>query len=154
MAILQKYGGPKGLKKIGRSRVRRWVRSQKGFGEAALHKVDEMFDAVQSQSVELPGAEDIEYLIRMETSSLSAALRSRGVVAEKRDTALGFLPEAAILMSLPGVGAVTCATFIAEVGDASRFPSAAKLAAYAGLSPRVKKSGASGNSVSKPHGGK
>jgi len=56
-------------------------------------------------------------------------------------------------MSMPGVGAVTCATFIAEVGDISRFPSPAKLASYAGLSPKVRQSGRSVNSVTKPRGG-
>ena len=54
---------------------------------------------------------------------------------------------------MPGVGAITCATFVAEVGDASRFSSSAKLASYAGLSPKVRQSGKSVNSVSKPRGG-
>ena len=57
-------------------------------------------------------------------------------VAARRDEALSAMPEAQILMTLPGLGAVTCATFLSEVGDVSRFGSAAKLAAYTGLAPR------------------
>ena len=56
-------------------------------------------------------------------------------------------------VSLPGLGAVTCATFLSEVGDVSRFGSAAKLAAYAGLAPRVRQSGTTVHSVTKPRGG-
>ncbi len=63
------------------------------------------------------------------------------------------LPEAPILLSLPGTGAVICATFVAEVGDASGFSSAAKLAAYAGLSPKVRQSGRTVHSATKPKGG-
>ncbi|MBQ9006987.1 MAG: IS110 family transposase [Atopobiaceae bacterium] len=63
------------------------------------------------------------------------------------------MPEAQILMTLPGLGAVTCATFLSEVGDVSRFGSAAKLAAYAGLAPRVRQSGTTVHSVTKPRGG-
>lgn len=153
LAMLQRYGGPRGLRKAGRGNIHRWVRSRKGFGCAALLRADEMLAAALSQSVTLPGTEDIEELIKMEAQSLSSALGSRKSVAEKRDKTLKLLPEANILMSLPGVGAITCATFIAEVGDVTKFSSAAKLAAYAGLAPKVRKSGKSVNSVTKPRGG-
>jgi len=50
-------------------------------------------------------------------------------------------PEVEWLRSLPGVGR-TLATLIAlEVGDVSRFAEAARLASYAGTTPRVKASG-------------
>jgi transposase len=63
------------------------------------------------------------------------------------------MPDAQILLSIPGVGRVTAATFVSEVPDVSRFGSAAKLAAYAGLAPRVRQSGRSLNSVTRPRGG-
>src|SRR5918995_3168587 len=40
------------------------------------------------------------------------------------------------LMALPGVGKLTAMTLVAEIGDISRFPSARKLCAWAGLTPR------------------
>ena len=48
-----------------------------------------------------------------------------------------------LLTSIPGVGFVTAATFLAEVPDISDFPQARKLASYAGLCPRHHQSGSS-----------
>ena len=48
-----------------------------------------------------------------------------------------------LLISIPGIGDIAAAKFIAEVPDVSRFDSAAQLAAYAGLTPRIQHSGSS-----------
>jgi len=48
----------------------------------------------------------------------------------------------ALLTSLPGVGILTAATIIAESGDFTRFPTGRHYAAYAGLVPRERSSGA------------
>lgn len=48
-----------------------------------------------------------------------------------------------LLISIPGIGDITAANFIAEVPDVNRFESAAQLAAYAGLTPRHHQSGSS-----------
>ena len=45
------------------------------------------------------------------------------------------------LTSIPGVGAVLAATILSVIGDISRFSSADKLLAFAGLDPSVKQSG-------------
>lgn len=45
------------------------------------------------------------------------------------------------LTSIPGVGVVLAATILSEIGDISRFSSADKLLAYAGLDPTVRQSG-------------
>ena len=49
--------------------------------------------------------------------------------------------RAPIVRSLPGMGTVFAAEFLAEVGDMSRFNSANDLAAAAGLAPVVRASG-------------
>ena len=46
-----------------------------------------------------------------------------------------------ILESVPGVGLVTAATVIAEIGDFSRFPDGKAIGRYAGLTPTVYASG-------------
>jgi len=48
-----------------------------------------------------------------------------------------------LLTSIPGIGVLTAANFMAEVPDVTRFESAAQLAAYAGLTPRQHSSGSS-----------
>lgn len=45
------------------------------------------------------------------------------------------------LESLPGIGMILATTIALEIGDISRFPSAAHLASYAGTTPRVHASG-------------
>ena len=46
------------------------------------------------------------------------------------------------VQALPGVGPVLSAVFVAEVGDVTRFASAAKLCSWAGLTPRHRESDA------------
>jgi transposase len=50
-------------------------------------------------------------------------------------------PDAALIRSLPGMGAVLTAEFIAEAGTLARFRSADALAAAAGLAPVLRQSG-------------
>jgi transposase len=45
------------------------------------------------------------------------------------------------LMTVPGVNVVTAATFMAAVGEVSRFGSPRRLTGYLGLDPRVRQSG-------------
>lgn len=50
-------------------------------------------------------------------------------------------PELRRLLSVPGVNLVVAATFLAYVGDISRFPTPKHLVSYLGLDPRVSQSG-------------
>jgi transposase len=45
------------------------------------------------------------------------------------------------LMTVPGVNVIVAATFLAAVGDVSRFPGQRQLVGYLGLDPRVRQSG-------------
>jgi transposase len=46
-------------------------------------------------------------------------------------------PRVKVLTALPGVGQLTAMTLLAEIGDITRFPTARKLCAWAGLTPTV-----------------
>jgi transposase len=52
-----------------------------------------------------------------------------------------FEPVTKLLLTAPGVGFVTAATVLAEVGDFSRFPNGKTIGRYAGMTPRVFASG-------------
>ena len=54
--------------------------------------------------------------------------------------ALGW-PEIRRLMTVPGVNVIVAATFVAAVGDITRFPSPRQLVGYLGLDPKVRQSG-------------
>ena len=62
-------------------------------------------------------------------------------LTEKIETSAKELPEAKLLMTMPGVGTITALTVLAEVGDFSRFEKAEKLASFAGLVPKQRSSG-------------
>jgi len=65
-------------------------------------------------------------------------LLSQELVRHARELA----PQAwEILLTIPGMGELSAATLIAEIGDISRFPGAKQLVAYAGLDPSVYESG-------------
>ena len=65
--------------------------------------------------------------------------------SERRISELMRAPEFSrlreLLESVPGVGLVTAATVIAEIGDFSRFPDSKAIGRYAGLAPTVYASG-------------
>ena len=56
--------------------------------------------------------------------------------AKTTATRLGDHPGYAAVQTLPGVGPILAAVFIAEIGDITRFPAPAKLASWSGLTPK------------------
>ncbi len=61
-------------------------------------------------------------------------------------------PQFELLLSIPGVGEVTAATILSEVGDVLNFPTVKQLVAFSGLDPSVFQSGrfkATKNKISK-----
>jgi hypothetical protein len=91
------------------------------------------------EAIELPEAE---------RESVDAGLRQidfldsevAGVEARICEQALGW-PQIRRLMTVPGVGVFTAASFMAAIGDISRFRDQRKLVGYLGLDPVVRQSG-------------
>jgi transposase len=63
------------------------------------------------------------------------------IITKKINEKAKELPLAKLLMTMPGIGAITAFTVITEIGDFSRFGNAKKLASFAGLVPRQRSSG-------------
>jgi transposase len=51
------------------------------------------------------------------------------------------MPHAQLLMTIPGIGALSALVILAELGDVSRFKKAEQVVSYAGLAPSVYSSG-------------
>ena len=153
LAMLARFGGAGGLSAAGRGEVEGWARGQPRCGARGLAFVGSALDAVGSQGVATTSSPFYDELLRIEAASLRSALDAREAVGARVDELLGRIPDAQVLLSRPGVGRVTAATFVSEVPDVGAFASAAKLAAYAGLAPRVRQSGRSLNSVTRPRAG-
>jgi transposase len=62
-------------------------------------------------------------------------------VEERFQELIEMSPAMQWLLTVPGVGVILAATIALEIGDITRFPSAAHLASYAGTTPRVQASG-------------
>lgn len=72
-----------------------------------------------------------EAALRAELQRVDAALRTRAASIDAIQR----------LMTIPGIGVLVATAIYAWVGDVGRFPTAKRLAAYAGLVPTVRQSG-------------
>ena len=152
-ALLCRYGGPAGLKRAGRGRVRAWAAGLKGQANRGPAKVEEAFGAIGRMAVEMPAARVIEAQVKR-TAARAMELEAdiARLETEIAEITAG-MPETAILRSVPGIGPVYSAAIAAEIGDASAFPDAAHLAAHASLAPVKRQSGKSLDKSRKPKKG-
>lgn len=141
LALLIKYPSGPALQQAGRARLSRRLRGARGRRTDELAEV--LVTAASAQTVVIPGAETAAELVAELAAQLAQVLARRATLEEAIETAFFALPEAPILHSLPGIGPRLGATLAVEIGDLTRFPTAAKLAAYAGLGPAPHQSGTS-----------
>jgi len=121
------------LRKTGRQRyIDSWVeRLRPIFAAEQLHQLPAVEQAMGRQTLAL-------------VSQLDAACRAADDLAEAAAAAFAAHPDAEILISFPGIGPVTGARVLAEIGDdRARFRDARGLKAYAGSAPVTIASGKS-----------
>lgn len=89
-----------------------------------------------------------EFLQKVDAPEIQSTLRLLDIVlAEQEELQARIeqetteLPEAQLLMTVPGIGAYTALLILGEVGDFSRFDTGDHLGAYAGLVPSQHQSG-------------
>lgn len=140
LMLLRRWGGPAGLLRCGRANLRRAVLATAGMGPAAAARAEAVYDAAASQPTLGEGALECERAVRELAAALAGARERVRASRARMEGMLAAEPAAALLTSMPGVGVVTAAVFMAEAGDASGFRSADALAHYAGLCPRVARS--------------
>jgi len=130
--LLSKVATPKAARRLGISRLARWLRTQ------GIRRSDELagkvVEAAKAQSCDLPASATRGALV---CEMAAEVLRIR----ERVEELLSARPEAEVVRSLPGMGVVFTASFLAEVDDPGRFDSADTLAAAAGLVPATRQSG-------------
>jgi transposase len=88
-------------------------------------------DPDPSQALMVRSVVRVATLVQQELTAIDAALAEWSKAH----------PQAVLLQSIPGVGPVIAAILVADIGDVARFPTAAKLCAYAGMVPTVYASG-------------
>ena len=126
------------------------VHARTGFKDRIHALIDKL--GIQHGFSDLFGAAGQKFLNQLELrpvyrDALNAYLRTIDFLdreTEQATTKIKALlkpdPRAELLMSIPGVGVLTAHLFLSEIGEISRFPSAKKLCAYAGIVPRISQS--------------
>jgi transposase len=140
--LLGRYVTPAEIRHAGRRRLAEHILRA---GHIARRHADELADkalaAAREQTITVPGERVAADLVR-ELAAEAARTRSRLCALDgDLQTALARHPDAALIQSLPGMGATLTAEFIAEAGSIDRFPTPDRLAAAAGLAPVLKQSG-------------
>jgi transposase len=151
LALLGTYPSGAALARAGAKRIVALLRAQRARRPEAL--AERVLEAARAQTVAVAGADVAAGLVGELAGQLGRVLARRAALAEEIERAFFALPEAAVLLSLPGIGPRLGARIAVELGDVRRFRTAAHLAAYAGLGPTPRQSGTSirGNVASR-HG--
>ncbi len=103
----------------------------------------QIWTALGEQTVIIPGTTASEKVLTRMANQLITLQDQREQVAIEVQETLDANPLSTVLTSMPGVGVRTAARILVEIGDASTFPTAGHLAAYAGIAPVTRRSGTS-----------
>lgn len=142
LVLLSRYVTPAEIRRAGTSRL---VTHLLKAGRLPRPHVERLAEhavaAAHAQQLALPGERLAADLVR-ELAQEALATRDRlGTLDAEIEQTLARHPDAALIQSLPGMGATLTAEFIAEAGGIGRFPTPDQLAAAAGLTPVLRQSG-------------
>lgn len=142
--LVTRYVTPAELRRAGYRRVLEHLRKLKGIRtERAEDLAARAVEAAKAQQITIPGERRAAELAReLADEALTARERICRLEAELEELVAAH-PDGALIRTLPGMGAVLTAEFIAEAGSIERFPTPDRLAAAAGLAPVLKQSGRS-----------
>ncbi|MEU4134428.1 IS110 family transposase [Streptomyces wuyuanensis] len=149
--LLERHGFPAALRKAGRRKLVEAIRSK--APRMAQRLIDDIFDALDEQTVVVPGTGTLDVVIPSLARSLAAVHEQRRTLEAQIDILLEAHPLSQVLTSMPGVGVRTAAVLLVTVGDGTSFPTAAHLASYSGLAPATKSSGTSIHGEHAPRSG-
>ena len=159
LAVLKAYPSPRALLKARKSTVLRLLRESSRKGPTWAETKYEALMAMAKVMVKLgePGLH-LSEMVRREIAQIEYI---QGLCAQivadvealvdesRRADASDLAQHMDLLDSIPGIGFLTAAALIAELGDPNAFRSAQAMTAYAGLDPNVVQSGKfKGNRVS------
>ncbi|MFF1932045.1 IS110 family transposase [Streptomyces sp. NPDC058228] len=149
LILLTTYQTPAALRRIGNNRLATWlknrkVRNYKAVAATALGAADAQHTAVAGEKL----AAVVVAKLATEVMALDAEIAGTDAMIEGR---LRDHPSAEVILSMPGLGPVLGAEFIAHTGgDMSVFGSSDRLAGVAGLAPVPKDSGRISGNMRRP----
>ena len=138
--LLTRYVTPAELRAAGKKRLVRHLKAAGGLPNVSA-LADRALAAAAEQTIAVP-AERMSARLIKELAGEALATRTRlASLDHELEVLLDRHPDAALIRSLPGMGAVLTAELIAEAGSLARFRSADALAAAAGIAPVLRQSG-------------
>lgn len=142
LILLSRYVTPAEIRRAGASRLVKHILASGRLPRPHVERLAEQaLAAAKAQQLALPGERLAAELVR-ELTREALAVRERLTQLDAQiEEALARHPDAALIRSLPGMGATLTAEFIAEAGGIGRFPTPDRLAAAAGLAPVLRQSG-------------
>lgn len=142
LALLARYVTPAEIRRAGRQRITEYLHTVGGLRTDSVDTlVTAALKAAQAQHVTIPGEAIAAEIVR-ELAREALTTRTRLSELDKQiEAVLERHPDAALIRSLPGMGAALTAEFLAETGSTTRFTTGDQLAAAAGLAPALIQSG-------------
>lgn len=142
LALIARYVTPGEVRAAGRRRIVAHLKKTPHLRDAEA-LADRALAAANAQTTVVPGeAVTAEIVRELAREALDARARIARLDREL-EALLDAHPDGALIRSLPGMGAILAAEFVAAAGDVARFPSPDAMAAAAGLAPVLRQSGRS-----------
>lgn len=141
LELLFAYPSPQLVLSADRNELLNILKSSKHSSAWISGKVDNLLAAARES---LPCNTSQQSNIRVLKQYISLLMTQQKILTDTRDlmiTQASLSPAFNLLKSIPGVGDITAAGIISEIGDISRFDQDKQLIAYAGLDPSVFQSG-------------
>jgi transposase len=120
-------------------RHEKWCK-RKGYHFSA-GKATELHTASCGHFTTLPKSDNTQLLLTSAAAELTAASEILATIRVEMIRLTKLLPEYETVIAMYGVGGITGAQLMAEIGDVRRFPNRSSLIAFAGVDPEVNQSG-------------
>jgi transposase len=146
MEILERYGDPRTLQRLGVGRLTTLIRRTSG-GAWGPDKATEIL-AVADEAIALWAGGGLDFgELAWDLASEVRVMRQLDIEVTRLEERIATLYEAAdpkqILRSVPGVGPVLAGGILGRLGDAKRFANLAAVRSFSGMVPGVNQSGRS-----------
>jgi len=140
--LLTRYVSPGEIRGAGRRRLLTHLAKLKNVKNTIVTSVtDAALEAAHAQQISVPGEAVAADLIRGLAAEMLASRDQLALIDKRISGVLERHPDAALIRSLPGMGATLTAEFLAITGGIDRYPSGDQLAAAAGIAPVRRQSG-------------
>jgi transposase len=142
LALLARYATPSEIRRAGKTRITNYLRGTGQYARSALESlVDAAVAAAGQQRLSIPGENTAAAIVKdLAAEALTTRSKIAAIDAQLAEV-LANHPDAALVATLPGMGAVLTAEFLAVAGGITRFPTGDHLAAAAALAPTLNQSG-------------